>query len=257
MISIDLTGKVTLVVGGTRGIGAAIVRLAAQAGSKVAWTGPDVQKDVAASSELLLGLLNRGFEARSEVVDCTDEPATRAFADDVASAWGRIDNLVYCAGFTSPVSFLDLDADEWRRVADINLTGAFIATRAVIPHMKSNGAGAIVLIGSAAIATGGGGRADYVSAKAGLEGLSRAITKEFAPSGIRCNIVHPSLIATDLLTQRHPDPSAREKLAAAVPLRRLGEPEDVANAAVFLLSDLAAYVTAQSIMVDGGRTFCS
>jgi NAD(P)-dependent dehydrogenase (short-subunit alcohol dehydrogenase family) len=123
--------------------------------------------------------------------------------------------------------------------------------------MRLAGAGSIVLIGSAAVATGGGGRADYVSAKAGLEGLSRAITKEFAPAGIRCNIVHPSLIATDLLTQRHPDPAAREKLAASVPLRRLGEPEDVANLAVFLLSDLAGYVTAQSIMVDGGRTFCA
>jgi len=174
----------------------------------------------------------------------------------VISKWGRLDNLVYCAGFTSPKSFLELEADEWRRVADINLTGAFIAAHAAIPAMKARGSGSIALVGSAAVFTGGGGRADYVSAKAGLEGLNRAITKEFAPFGIRCNLVHPSLIATDLLTQRHPDPAAREKLAAGVPLRRLGQPEDVAHMVLFLLSDLASYVTGQSILVDGGRTQC-
>jgi 3-oxoacyl-[acyl-carrier protein] reductase len=257
MVQIDLTGRVTLVIGGTRGIGAAIVKAAAGAGSKVAWTGPDVEKDTAASEELLAELAGKGYLVRNGVVDCTQESATLAFVEKIASEWGRMDNLVYCAGFTSPVSFLGLDAAEWRRIADINLTGAFIATRAAIPYMKGAGGGSIVLIGSAAVATGGGGRADYVSAKAGLEGLSRAITKEFAPSGIRCNIVHPSLIETDLLTQRHPDQAAREKLASAVPLRRLGQPEDVAHAALFLLSDLAGYITAQSIMVDGGRTYCS
>lgn len=255
MISIDLTDKVTLVVGGTRGIGAAVVRLAAEAGSKVAWTGPNVAKDVAASRELLEKMKGRGFDAAEAVVDCTDESATAAFVENVIADWGRVDNLVYCAGFTSPVSFLDIDAAEWKRVADINLTGAFIAARAVIEHMTSRG-GSIVMIGSAAVATGGGGRADYVSAKAGLEGLVKAITKEFAPCGVRCNLVHPSLIATDLLIQRHPDQAAREKLASGVPLRRLGQPEDVAHTALFLLSDLASYVTAQSIMVDGGRTFC-
>jgi NAD(P)-dependent dehydrogenase (short-subunit alcohol dehydrogenase family) len=253
----DLTDRVTLVIGGTRGIGAAVVELAADAGSKVAWTGPAFEHDIEASKTLLAEMSGRGFDVMHAVVDCTDEKATVAFVTDVLSAWGRIDNLVYCAGFTSPVSFLEITAEEWRRVVDINLTGAFIAAHSVIPSMVERGNGAIVLVGSAAIHTGGGGRADYVSAKAGLEGLNLAITKEFAPKGIRCNLVHPSLIETDLLKRRHPDPAAREKLAAAVPLRRLGQPEDVAYVALFLLSDMAGYVTGQSILVDGGRTFCA
>jgi len=104
--------------------------------------------------------------------------------------------------------------------------------------------------------TVGGGRADYVSAKAGMEGLNRAIIREFGPFGVRCNVVHPSLIETDLLTQRQSDPSVREKLAAGVPLRRLGQPNDMAHMVVFLLSNLASYVTGQSILVDGWRTQC-
>jgi 3-oxoacyl-[acyl-carrier protein] reductase len=163
---------------------------------------------------------------------------------------------VFCAGYTSPVSMLELNATQWRRAVDVNLNGAFIAIRAVLGPMLEAGHGSIVLIGSAAIVSGGGGRADYVSAKAGLEGLNRAVTREFGPLGIRCNLVHPSLIETDLLKRRHPDAARRAELGREVPLRRLGQPDDVANATVFLLSDLASYITGQSLFVDGGRTFC-
>ena len=106
------------------------------------------------------------------------------------------------------------------------------------------------------MASGGGGRADYVSAKAGLEGLNRAVTREYGPLGVRCNLVHPSLIETALLRQRHPDPVKRQQLTSGIPLRRLGQPQDVAHLVCFLLSDQAAYITGQSIFVDGGRTFC-
>ena len=257
MISLNMDECVTLVIGGTRGIGASIVRFAVEAGSKIAWTGrPAVNGGTQVPSSLLEELRSSGADAVSSVVDCTDSAGTARFIEDIISRWGRLDNLVYCAGYTSPVSFLDIAVQDWNRVIDINLTGAFVASRSVIPQMKSQGAGSIVLIGSAAVVSGGGGRADYVSGKAGLEGLNRAITKEFAPSGIRCNLVHPSLIATDLLNNRHPDPGVRCKLAEKVPLRRLGEAEDVANLALFLLSDKASYITGQSILVDGGRSYC-
>jgi NAD(P)-dependent dehydrogenase (short-subunit alcohol dehydrogenase family) len=139
---------------------------------------------------------------------------------------------------------------------DINLNGAFLALKLAMPMLKKATNASVVLIGSAAIVAGGGGRADYASAKAGLEGLNRAVTKAFAPFGIRCNLVHPSLIETDLLKQRHPDAEKRKQLASEVPLRRLGQPEDIASIVIFLLSDLASYITAQSIYIDGGRTFC-
>lgn len=256
MISINLKHTTTLVIGGTRGIGACVVRRASDAGSRVAWTGPAVERDLDASAALLAEMRKLGRKAVNGVVDATDEAATNEFIRRIAGSWDTIDNLVYCAGFTSPAGLLDITADEWRRVVDINLTGAFIAARAVIPYMKEQGGGSIVLVGSAAVTSGGGGRADYVSAKAGLEALNKAITREFSPFGIRCNVVHPSLIATDLLIQRHPDEAKRRQLAEGVPLRRLGEPEDIANMVLFLLSDLASYVTAQAILVDGGRSYC-
>jgi len=253
MLSIDLTGTTTIVAGGSRGIGAAIVAAVAQAGGQVAWTHWD--PDDTASDVLAMRVKEHGAECLFERIDCTDTVRVRKFVDAVAREWGGINHLVYCAGFTSPVPFLDLNAEEWRRVVDINLNGAFYATHAVIPHMQERG-GAIVLIGSAAIVAGGGGRADYVSAKAGLCGLNRAIAKQFGPTGIRCNLVHPSLVDTDLLRQRHPDAAARQSLVSGVPLRRLGRPEDLAHITVFLLSDLASYITAEAIFVDGGRTFC-
>jgi NAD(P)-dependent dehydrogenase (short-subunit alcohol dehydrogenase family) len=155
------------------------------------------------------------------------------------------------------MNFCDISFNDWRKVVDINLNGAFLAIKEAIPLMRKAGKGSIVIIGSAAIVAGGGGRADYAASKAGLEGLNRAVTKNFAPEGIRCNIVHPSLIETDLLKQRHPDPAKRKELGEKeVPLRRLGQPEDIAAAALFLLSDAAGYITGQSLFVDGGRTFC-
>ena len=256
MLTIEMKNKTTVVIGGSRGIGAAIVGMAAAAGSKVAWTYPDVAKDVSQSAELEEQLRAKGAELTHAMVDCTDAQATGSFIAEVTERFGTLDHLVYCAGFTSPVPYLDLNIDEWKRVVDINLNGAFIATHAAIPQMQTQGGGAIVMVGSAAVVAGGGGRADYVASKAGMEGLNRAITKEFAPSNIRCNVVHPSLIETELLKQRHPDPAKRQELAQQVPLRRLGQPEDIGHAVLFLLSDMASYITGQSLFVDGGRTFC-
>lgn len=256
MLNLSLSGRRTLVIGGARGIGAEIVRMAAGCGSDVAWTCLDTEPDRDGSAALKLELAETGARIFFRAVDCTDETASQKFFAGLEAEWGSLDYLVYSAGFTSPMPFEAIDLTAWKRVVDINLNGAFLAARLAVPLMKKQHFGAIVLIGSAAIVAGGGGRADYAAAKAGLEGLNRAITREFAPFGIRCNLVHPSLIETDLLKQRHPDAEKRRSLGGEVPLRRLGQPGDVAAAALFLLSDLASYITAQSIYVDGGRTFC-
>ena len=256
-MKLDLTGRKTLVIGGARGIGAAIVRYCAEAGSAVAWSYLDCEADRKASAALLEELRAAGVTAMAVPADCTSEADTVALYGRIAAKWGDLDGLVYSAGFTSPVNFCDINFSDWRKVVDINLNGAFLAIKEAIPLMRKAGKGAIVIIGSAAIVAGGGGRADYAAAKAGLEGLNRAVTKNFAPENIRCNIVHPSLIETDLLRQRHPDPAKRRELGEKeVPLRRLGQPGDIAAAALFLLSDAASYITAQSLYVDGGRTFC-
>ncbi len=246
-MKITLPGQL-LVVGGARGIGASVVRLGAECGASVSWTYSGSQAGERGNAELL-----RCFPGSlSRAVDCADETEMNRFVSEL----GEVDYLVYNAGFTSPVDFDGVPVADWRRSLEINLTGAFIALKAVLPGMRKRKRGAVVLIGSAAVGTGGGGRIDYVSAKAGLEGLNKAITREFAPYGIRCNLLHPSLVETDLLHSRHPDPEKRAELAKAVPLRRLGQAEDIANLTVFLLSDLAGYITAQSVFVDGGRTFC-
>jgi 3-oxoacyl-[acyl-carrier protein] reductase len=254
-MQINLVDKSYLIIGGARGIGAAVCLQIARSGGNVAWTHLESAVDLEGTAALKSELRGLKVKYLSRAVDCTDSKATAQFCDDLALEWKNISGLVFCAGFTTPKPFLEIDPVEWRKLIEINLNGAFYATRAIIPHFKSSG-GAIVLIGSAAIVAGGGGRTDYVSAKAGLEGLNRALTKDFAPSGIRCNIIHPSLIETDLLRQRHPDPEKRKQLAQEVPLRRLGQPDDIAYAVVFLLSDYAGYITGQSLYVDGGRTFC-
>ena len=255
-MNLDLSRKTIVVIGGARGIGAEVVRSCAASGAAVAWSRLDTPSDAAANRELERELHDANREFFSAVADCTDEAASRDFFSAIGAKRGRIDGMVYCAGFTSPLDFCDISYTEWRRVVDINLNGAFLSIHCALPLLRAAGGGSIVLIGSAAVASGGGGRADYVSAKAGLEGLSRAVTKGFAPEKIRCNIIHPSLIDTDLLKQRHPDPAKREALAREVPLRRLGTPSDIAAAAVFLLSEASGYITAQSLYVDGGRSFC-
>lgn len=255
-MQINLTGRSYLVVAGARGIGAAICRRIACSGGEVAWTYLDNEADRKGTGQLEAEFRSQGIRYRARPVDCTNHSDTAQFCEELAGAWPHLSGLVFCAGYTAPRPFLEIAPDEWQKLLEINLSGAFYATRAVVPHFKNKGRGAIVLLGSAAIVAGGGGRADYVAAKAGLEGLSRALTKEFGPCGIRCNIVHPSLIETDLLRQRHPDPEKRKQLAEQVPLRRLGRPDDVAHAVVFLLSDCADYITGQSLFVDGGRTFC-
>ena len=250
---VGLENKKTLVIGGARGIGAEIVRNCALSGSDVAWS----YRQGSAESDILLKELNsygrNGFAVQA---DSTSESDTVKLFDTVRERWGKLDCLVYNTGFTSPVDFCDISFDDWKNVVDINLNGAFLAIRNSIELMREAGGGSIVIIGSAAIVAGGGGRADYAAAKAGLEGLNRAVTKRFAPENIRCNIVHPSLIETDLLKQRHPSEEKRKILAQEVPLKRLGQPEDIANAVIFFLSDCASYITGQSIFVDGGRTFC-
>jgi len=252
----DMTGRTALVIGGSRGIGAAVCRVCISSGCDIAFTHLGSPEDNDGAAVIHVCAQSHGKKSIDIVLDCTDETGTVRFVERIISERGRIDYLVYSAGFTSPKPFMQLAAEEWRRIVDINLNGAFIAIHAVLPAMMKQGGGSIVLIGSAAIISGGGGRADYVSAKAGLEGLNRAVTKEFAPHNIRCNLVHPSLIETDLLRQRHPDPEKRAELARGVPLRRLGQPEDVAHLVCFLLSDLSGYITGQSILVDGGRSYC-
>lgn len=256
MIAVDLTGKAALVTGGARGIGAAVVRRLACAGAHVLLTDLPGEEHRKIARQLV-------EEVRSSGGMADEAPARAESTDELVSAaeaavarFGRLDILVTCAGTTSRFPVDALEPDEWKRIIDINLNGTFRAVKAVLPHLRRCGGGAVVMIGSAAIVAGSGGGVHYAASKAALEGLCRGLTRELAPDGIRTNLVHPSLIDTDLLRQRHPEAIMRKRLADEVPLRRLGTPDDIAHMVAFLASDLAGYVTGQSIFVDGGRTFC-
>ncbi len=252
-----LAGKKALVVGGSRGIGAAIVRELLSNRCRTAFTHKDPPEHSGAAAAIQRYAQEQSCECLDVDADCTNSDAMRSFVETVVNAWGGVNYLVYCAGYTSQVSLDQLTVEQWRRIVDINLNGAFIAVDAVLPTMLTQKSGSIVLIGSAAVRTGGGGRADYVSAKAGLEGFNLAITREYASKGIRCNVVHPSLIETDLLRHRYSDSIQRQEAGRSVPVGRLGRPEDISHLVCFLLSDCAGYITGQAILVDGGRSFCA
>ncbi len=242
MIALNLSGKAALVTGGARGIGAEVCRVLAEAGARVAAVDSSLDGTETAAMPLCADV--RSMDEMCRV------------ADEAAARFGRLDILVTCAGTTSRQSVEELSLEQWQRILDVNLTGTFNAVKAALPHLLCQGAGAIVLVGSAAIVAGSGGGVHYAASKSALEGLCRGLTRELAGKGIRTNLVHPSLIDTELLRQRHPDPATRDKLAREVPIGRLGQPQDIAYPVAFLASDLAGYITGQSVFVDGGRTFC-
>ena len=163
--------------------------------------------------------------------------------------------LVNSAGYTRQLNIENLTADSWKNLIEVNLSGAFYASRAASKYMLSRGAGRIIFIGSAGAITGGGGSAAYSAAKAGINGLVRALSKELAPQGITVNAILPALIETDLLRDREPDPQKRNKFIERIPIGRFGTPEDVGNLVVFLASEKAGFITGQHIIIDGGSTY--
>jgi 3-oxoacyl-[acyl-carrier protein] reductase len=243
MTAIDLTGKVAFVTGSTRGIGLAIARAFHGAGAKVAIVG----REQARAAAVAAGLGERAAGFACDVADGGQVEAAIAAAE---SALGPIDVLVNNAGLTRDNILLRLTDADWDAVLDANLKGAFHTTRAVIKGMMKRRAGRIVNITSIVGLIGNKGQANYAASKAGLIGFTKSVAKEYASRGILVNCVAPGFIETDM-TAALPD-AARASLLEGIALGRLGRPEDVAGAVLFLASDLAAYVTGQVLVVDGG-----
>jgi 3-oxoacyl-[acyl-carrier protein] reductase len=241
--TIDLTGKTAFVTGSTRGIGLAIARTLREAGAKVAIVGRD--RDRAASVAADLGAGAAGFAC--DVADGNQVEAALAAAE---KALGPIDILVNNAGLTRDNILLRLTDEDWDLVLNANLKGAFHTTRVAIKGMMKRRAGRIINITSIVGLTGNKGQANYAASKAGLVGFTKSVAKEYASRNILVNCIAPGFIETDM-TASLPD-AARASLLEEIALGRLGRPEDVAGTVLFLASDLAAYITGQVIVVDGG-----
>lgn len=254
----DLTfeGKTAVVTGAARGIGRAVAyRLAGLGARTVIWDldGKHVEQAAAELSDLLREQ-GRNPQIEWSVVDVTDPDAVQKSMDKVGEATG-IDVLVNNAGTTSVQKVEAMSLDVWERTLRVNLTATFYCCRAAIPHLRKRPGAAIVNISSSSALVGGGGGAHYAASKAGVDGLTRHLARELAPD-VRVNSVQPRTIDTELFQARYAHaPLEQDKLLSQIPLARIGQPEDIADAVAFLASDWAAYITGQLILIDGGRTY--
>lgn len=242
-----LEGRVAIVTGGARGIGAAIGRAFAQEGARVALA--DV--DLAAAQRTAAELPPPGGPGLALAVDVADGKAIRAMVDQVRAEWGRVDILVNNAGICPLTPFEEITEAEWDRVLAVNLKGAFLCSQAVVGIMKAQRYGRIINISSVAGKMGGvmvG--AHYAVSKAGLLALTWCLARTYAPYGITANAVAPATVDTDL-TRAWPE-EMRASLARSIPLGRLARPEEVAAAAVFLASEEAGFITGEVLDVNGG-----
>ncbi len=239
----DLTGKKALVTGASGGIGGAVARALHGAGAEVALSGTRVEPLEALAEEL---------GARVHVSPCnlSDREAVAALPKQVIEAMGGLDILVNNAGITRDNIFMRLKDEEWDAVLEVNLTSAMRLMRAVMRPMMKARWGRIISIGSIVGATGNAGQANYATAKAGLVGLTKSVAQEVASRGITANVVAPGFIATPMTDALTDDQKAA--INAQIPAARMGAPEEIAAAVLYLASEEAGYVTGATLHVNGG-----
>lgn len=244
-----LAGRVVLVTGAGRGIGAEVAAQAAEAGATA--VAIHYGRSAVGAQDTLRRVRGAGAEGEAFDADLTDGAAAERLVDRVIERFGRIDALVNNAGRTQVGPFLELEPAEWDAVLATDLSAAFHTCRAAVPSMLERGSGAIVNIASRLGQMGIAETAAYSAAKAGLIGLTRALAAELGPRGIRVNAVAPGMVVTGMTTDLAASEEGRRRLAA-MPLGRFGRPEEVAEAVVFLLSDAASLFLGQTLNPNGG-----
>jgi len=244
-VRLDLSGKVAVITGASRGIGRQTALTLAGAGATVVLTSRgDAAEAVAAE------VTAAGGQALALAADVSDAEAVKRVIDTTNERFGRLDILVNNAGITRDQLLLRMKRDDWDAVVATNLTGTFLCTQAVLKTMLKQRSGRIISISSVVGQSGNPGQTNYAATKAGIIGFSKALAREVASRSITVNVVAPGLIDTDMTRDISSD--AQKNWTSAIPLGRLGTPEDVAAAVCFLASDAAGYITGQVLAVNGG-----
>lgn len=238
--------QVVLVTGGAAGIGESTVRAFLEQNATVCIWDVNVETGEALKTELI----SEGHTVYFANVDVTDLDEVEKAVNQLVKDAGGIDVLVNNAGITMDRSFLKMDAATWQKVIDVNLTGVFNCTKAVAPHMVEAGKGVILNASSVVGLYGNFGQTNYVATKAGVIGMTKTLARELGRKGIRVNAVAPGFIATEMV-QKMPE-KVIEGMVSKTPIGRMGAPEDIANAYVFLASDKASFITGTVLSVDGG-----
>jgi len=245
----NLSGRTALVTGGRRGIGRAIVQALARAGAKVAFV---YQSNAEAAEKLVAELKGEGAEVVAYQTNVRDKAAADEVVQKVVDAWGKIDILVNNAGIIRDTLLAMMTAEQWNDVIDTNLTSVFNFCQAVTRPMMSARYGRIVNMSSVASEFGNKGQTNYAASKGGIEGFTRCLATELASRGVTVNAVAPGFIDTDMTAAVRN--AAEAEIKKAIPARRLGQPDDIAQAVLFLAGDGASYITGQVLKVDGGLT---
>ena len=241
-----LEGKVALVTGAGRGIGKAIALRFAQEGANVAFTDLAVNEAV---EETVKEIEAMGVKAKAYASNAANFDETHEVVKQIVEDFGRIDVLVNNAGITKDGLMMRMSEAQWDAVINVNLKSAFNFIHAVTPVMAKQRSGSIINMSSVVGVSGNAGQCNYSASKAGMIGLAKSIAKEMGPRGIRANCIAPGFIITDMTNQLSQE--VKDQWAAQIPLRRGGTPEDVANVALFLASDLSSYVSGQVLHCCG------
>jgi 3-oxoacyl-[acyl-carrier protein] reductase len=242
-----LEGKTALITGASRGIGKAIALTYAQHGANVAFTDLEVNDS---AKEVERGIIEMGVKGKAYSSDASSFQGSEAVVNEILKDFERIDILVNNAGITRDTLLMRMSEEQWDMVININLKSAFNLTKAVQKIMLKQKEGSIINMSSVVGIKGNAGQANYSASKAGLIGFTKSVALEFGSRNIRCNAIAPGFIETEMTAKL--DETVVKKWVENIPLRRSGTPLDVANCAVFLASDLSAYMTGQVFQVDGG-----
>ncbi len=243
-----LSGKTALITGASRGIGKGIAELFAKNGCNIAFTfASSVEKAKAFEAELMS---QYGIKAIGYQSNAADFAESEALAAQVLADFGKVDVLINNAGITRDTLLMRMTEEQWDAVINTNLKSAFNLTKAFLRHFLGNKSGSIINMTSVVGVMGNAGQANYAASKAGMIGFTKSVAKEVGSRGIRCNAVAPGFIETEMTAEL--DEQVKKSWAETIPLRRAGSTDDVANACLFLASDLSTYVTGQTLSVCGG-----